>query len=143
MKTVTKGVAVIIFRNDEVLLVKNGISSNHPTGVYGLPAGTLEEGESWEQAAVRECREESGLTPLKLIKLPTFYEADLPRSDGSFKSFCAWTYYCPEYTGQLKGSDEAEPEWVKIENIGKYHLVINVDKMIAEAVRWTRGELNP
>ena len=136
MKTVTKGVATIIFDGDKVLLVKNGISSNHPTGVYGLPAGTVEENEEWEVAAVRECQEESGLTPLKLIKLPTFYEADLPRKDGTAKHICAWSYYCPEYEGELTGSDEAEPEWVKINDLKKYNLVINVDKMIAEALKY-------
>lgn len=133
METVTKGVATVIFKGDLVLLVKNGISSNHPTGVYGLPAGTVEENEEWEVAAVRECMEESGLTPLKLIKLPTFYEADLPRKDGTMKHICAWSYYCPKYEGTLKSSDEAEPEWVKITDLKKYNLVINVDKMIAEA----------
>lgn len=127
-----KSVTTIIFRGDEVLLVRNGVSSDHPTGKYGLPAGRVDEGETWEEAAVRECFEESGLRPKKLIKLPTFYEADLERKDGK-KHFVCWSFYCPEYTGELITTDEAEPVWVKISKIDELDLVINVDKMIAEA----------
>lgn len=128
-----KSVTTIIFKDDTVLLVKNGAVSDHPNGIYGLPAGRLNEGENWEEAAVRECREESGLTPLKLIKLPTFYKADILRKDGSKVPFCCWSFYCPEYSGELKGSDETEPMWVKISEIKNLPLVVNVDKMIAEA----------
>ena len=65
-----KSVATIIFKGDEVLLVRNGVNSEHPTGKFGLPAGRVENGESWEEAAKRECYEESGLMPLKMVKLP-------------------------------------------------------------------------
>lgn len=58
-----KSVTTIIFRDDEVLLIRNGVSSDHPTGKYGLPAGRVDDGETWEEAATRECFEESGLRP--------------------------------------------------------------------------------
>ena len=130
-----KSVAVIIFRDDEVLLVKNGISSHHPTGIFGLPAGRLDPGETWEEAAKRECFEESGLRPKKLVKLPTFYEADLARKDSEPKKFCCWSFYCPKYEGELKATEETEPVWVKISEYKKLPLVVNVDKMIEEALK--------
>jgi ADP-ribose pyrophosphatase YjhB (NUDIX family) len=130
-----KSVAVVIFRGDEVLLVRNGPSSDHPTGKYGLPAGKVkvEVEESWEEAAIRECEEESGLKPERLVKLPTFYEAELERKDGPPRLFCCWSYYCPEYRGELKGSSDAEPIWVRISEIKELPLTVNVDRMIAEA----------
>jgi 8-oxo-dGTP diphosphatase len=127
-----KGVTTIIFNDVEVLLVRNGVSSDHPTGKFGLPAGRVDEGESWEEAAARECFEESGLRPKKLVKLPTFYEADIERKEGT-KRHCCWSFYCPEYEGELRSTDETEPVWVKIDKIKELNLVINVDKMIAEA----------
>lgn len=127
-----KSVTTIIFKGDEVLLVRNGVSSGHPTGKYGLPAGRVDEGENWEEAAARECEEESGIRPIKLIRLPTFYEADLERKDGA-KHFCCWSFYCPEYEGELRVTDETEPVWVNIYKIKELDLVTNVDKMIAEA----------
>lgn len=128
-----KSVTVVIFDKDKVLLVRNGIASDHPTGVYGLPAGKVEDGESWEEAAKRECREESGLTPTKLIKLPTFYEADLPRKDGTTKKFVCWSFYCPEYTGKLTSTEESVPVWVDVKDVGNLPLVVNVSLMINEA----------
>ena len=128
-----KSVTVVIFDKDKVLVVKNGASSDHPTGIYGLPAGKVEEGETWEAAAERECEEESGLKPIKLVKLPTFYEADLPRKDGTIKRFSCWSFYCPEYVGELRPTDETEPEWVDVKEVGKLPLVANVSLMITEA----------
>ena len=130
-----KSVATIIFKGDEVLLVRNGVNSEHPTGKFGLPAGRVENGESWEEAAKRECYEESGLMPLKMVKLPTFYEADLERKEGK-KHFVCWSFYCPEYEGELKATDETEPVWAKINRTNELDLVVNVDKMVAEAVEY-------
>lgn len=131
-----KSVAVIIFLKDNVLLVKNGVSSDHPTGIYGLPAGKVDFSETWEEAATRECFEESGLKPKKMIKLPTFYEADLERKDGSLRKFCCWSFYCSEYEGELKATDETEPVWVKLSEFKKLPLVINVDRMVEEALKF-------
>jgi 8-oxo-dGTP pyrophosphatase MutT (NUDIX family) len=45
----------------EVLLIRDGY------GNWGWPKGHVEPGESPEQAAVRECREETGLTRLSAV----------------------------------------------------------------------------
>jgi ADP-ribose pyrophosphatase YjhB (NUDIX family) len=127
-------VTVVVIEDGKVLLVRNGNSSDHPTGIYGLPAGKVDDGETWEEAAARECFEESGIRPIKLIKLPTFYEADIQRKDGSLKKFCCWSFYCPEYEGELRKTDETEPIWVELTEINKLPLVVNVDKMIGEAL---------
>lgn len=42
-----------------LLTVRRGIEPQ--TGLLGLPGGFIEEGESWQQAAVRELWEETGL----------------------------------------------------------------------------------
>lgn len=66
--------------------------------------------------------------------MPTFYEADLERKEGK-KHFVCWSFYCPEYEGELKSTDETEPFWIKINKINQLNLVVNVDKMVAEADR--------
>jgi len=131
---VKKGAAVIAFKDGKVLLVSSGEKSGHASGVYALPSGSLDENESYIDAAAREFEEESGLkTETKyLVKLPTFYEAELLRKDG-LKKFCAWAYYCSKYWGEIKESDEGEPQWVDLSELKNYRLQVNVDKMISEA----------
>src|SRR4030095_8869784 len=53
------GVAIIITKNDQVLLMsRKGI---HGKGTWSTPGGHLEFGESPEQCAAREAKEEVGL----------------------------------------------------------------------------------
>ncbi|HLD06679.1 MAG TPA: NUDIX domain-containing protein [Candidatus Nanoarchaeia archaeon] len=61
MANIIPTVGVLVYRNGEVLLVQHGAKASHLHGVYGLPAGKLEAGESEEEAAVRELFEETGL----------------------------------------------------------------------------------
>ena len=57
---------------DEVILIRQ---YRHAIGrwIWELPAGTLEVGESPRVAARRECEEEIGLSPNRVIKLGEFY----------------------------------------------------------------------
>lgn len=52
-------VSVALVRDDKVLLVKRGRPPIQ--GVYAFPGGRVEPGESFEEAACREMKEETGL----------------------------------------------------------------------------------
>src|SRR5438270_8385086 len=68
-----------------VLLVRHGEKAGHRTGMYGIPAGRQEAGETPETTAVRELREETGIniSTQTLIEYPNnFAIADIPRKDG-------------------------------------------------------------
>lgn len=71
---VHKGSAVIVpvFEDKTVALVRQ---YRHATGKYLLeiPAGGVETGETFEQAAIRELEEEIGVTAAKIEKLTEFY----------------------------------------------------------------------
>ncbi len=58
-KYVSVGVATIITRGDEVLLLKR--KNAHGDGTWSTPGGHLDFGETPEQCAIRETREETGL----------------------------------------------------------------------------------
>ena len=55
---VSPAVIVLVERNQEILLARN---ANFPAGRFSLVAGFVEPGESLEQAAAREVREEVGI----------------------------------------------------------------------------------
>ena len=53
-------VGAIVFKNDRVLLVRRGQSPSQ--GLWAIPGGSVELGESLQEAAEREIFEESSLT---------------------------------------------------------------------------------
>ena len=58
-KTPRVGVGVIIERNGQVLLIKR--TNVHGAGTWSTPGGHLEYGESPEECAIREVKEETGV----------------------------------------------------------------------------------
>ena len=86
----------------EVLLQRRG-----DFGKWGFPGGAVERGETPEMAAIREVKEETGLTLLnyKFRALVTFIT-----TDGITEYMCLYT--SDSFTGELITCDEGELEWV-------------------------------
>lgn len=59
-KNVQVGIGVIIKNSDENILVGKRINTHAP--YWSIPGGTLELGETFEQAAIREIKEETNLS---------------------------------------------------------------------------------
>jgi len=98
--------AVLLFVRDagRLLLIhkKRGLG----TGKVNGPGGRLEAGETWAQAAVRETREETGLTPGGLTEAASlrFQFTDGYRLEGR-------VFLADRWTGRLQACDEADPFW--------------------------------
>jgi 8-oxo-dGTP diphosphatase len=58
-KATRVGVGVFIFRDNKFLMFKR--RGSHGAGAWSIPGGHLEFGESFEETAVREVKEETGL----------------------------------------------------------------------------------
>lgn len=91
----------IVKRGNEILLIKRG---GHPfLGKLALPGGFIEEGESAEQAVVRELMEETGL---KVRKLRQFGFASTPLRDP--RDWNISLVFTAEWeSGEPKGGDDA------------------------------------
>lgn len=63
------GVGGVLWHNDKVLLVQRG--NNPGKGIWTIPGGYVDHGESIEQAIIREIQEETGIKtkPLSIIAL--------------------------------------------------------------------------
>lgn len=55
------GIGVIIKKGKKILLLKRGQKVSHGRGEWGLTGGYLELGETLEEAAIREVKEETSL----------------------------------------------------------------------------------
>ena len=136
MKPEKNGAGVIIFDGNKVLLVKHGPKASHLNGTYIFPCGTIESGETPKIAAVRELREESGIdaSELNLIEFPNnYFESELTYKGDRKVQASMIIFICKKYSGQLKGSDEANPEWHNFEEIKNLNLLPNVATAINNA----------
>ncbi len=61
------GVGVIVLRDGKILIGER--TGNHGSGTFMIPGGHIEFGETFEQVAVRETEEETGLKDVKIKSL--------------------------------------------------------------------------
>lgn len=103
-------------------------------GILGLPAGKIDPGETAIETAARELEEETGLVTsvADLVPLPSKYQATITQKDGT-KIFDWYVFLCKKYEGELKKTDETEPFWVEVEELGSIELLPNVHDAILAA----------
>jgi 8-oxo-dGTP pyrophosphatase MutT (NUDIX family) len=140
MNTVIATAGVVAFTPDlkRVLLIKHSEKAGHKTGMYGIPAGRLEEGEDAKHAAIRELQEEAGLLindRENLIPLHQTYSVVIERKDGQREYALEPFIYILEEGVRLQGSEEGEPELVLLGDIDSLKLLPNVKAMVADAYK--------
>jgi 8-oxo-dGTP diphosphatase len=99
------GVGAIIIENSRVVLVKRA----HPPlqAQWSIPGGVLEVGELVREAAVREAREETGLTvePGQLLGV---YDRVLRDPGGRVQyHYVLVDFLCRRVSGELQAADDA------------------------------------
>ena len=110
------GVGAIIIEGDRVVLVKRA----HPPlqAEWSIPGGVLEIGELVREAAVREAREETGLTvePGELLGV---YDRVLRNAEQRVQyHYVLIDFLCRRVAGDLAaGSDAAEVRWFRTEEL--------------------------
>lgn len=124
------GVGAIVVKDDAVLLVKRGI--NPGKGLWAIPGGNLNLGETLQDAAQREIMEETGI---KIeAKLPPHITFDLIERDeeGKIRFHYVIVDLIADYvSGEPKGADDAlDARWVKIEDLDKMPVSKNTLKVL-------------
>jgi 8-oxo-dGTP diphosphatase len=104
------GVGAIIIENARVVLVKRA----HPPlqAEWSIPGGVLEVGELVREAAIREAREETGLT-VEPVELLGVYDRVLRDADKRVQyHYVLIDFLCRRVAGDLAAaSDAAEVRW--------------------------------
>ena len=125
------GVGAIIIEGDRVLLVKRA----HPPiqGQWSIPGGVLEVGEMVREAAVREAREETGLT-VKPGELLGVYDRILRDPERRVQyHYVLIDFLCRRVGGELlAASDAAEVRWFRRDGLSALHLPQDTQEVIAK-----------
>ena len=125
-------VGVVVFRGNQVLLVQK---RNHPQQAFQLPGGQIEEGETVEDASIRELYENTELKadPLHLTVIPNEWHAIIEKDYGT-KDFGFKCVLCHEYSGDIKDTKSATSSWVELSSLQDLNLVPNIQAAIEAAL---------
>ena len=100
-------------RNNEILLArkKRGFAKDKYNGV----GGKIEDGETPEEAMARESEEEISVKPIKYEKVGVIRYDEYYK--GNRENVIVHVYFCTDWVGIPKESDEMTPKWFNINNL--------------------------
>jgi 8-oxo-dGTP pyrophosphatase MutT (NUDIX family) len=110
--TSTVRAACVLIVRDRLVLA---VSRKHDHSVFGLPAGSIEPGETAKAAAARELQEETGLV-VSESDLVLIHEG--PVNDGDDRGVVS-TFWAPDPGGEPRTSEEGAVGWVDWETLAR------------------------
>ena len=110
---VPSNMAAAKFRDDgaivNIILIKRSDNSEAYPNCWALPGGFIEKGESLEQCAERELKEETGLIATTLLPIGVFSKPNRdPREQVISNAFLSIFASTPEQPLHMKASDDAK-----------------------------------
>ena len=109
-------VVALISKNGKVLLIKRRENKNDPwSGHVALPGGRRENEEDCKATAIRECLEEVGIKPCKLIELGIYS----PHNMRSLPVKAFMSCIDEEITPRIQKEEVDHAFWVKISDLKK------------------------
>ena len=127
------GVGGVVLSDQRVLLIRRG--KQPLVGRWSIPGGTVESGETLEQALVREMAEETGLEvePQELLTVFDWIERE---GDRVVFHYVIADYLCRCLSGTARaGSDALELRWVGPEELEQLDLTAKALDVVQEAFR--------
>jgi 8-oxo-dGTP diphosphatase len=127
-------VSAAIFRDGRVLIVRRARPPSH--GVYTLPGGGVELGETLEQAVIREVREETGLD-IEPIALAGYRQMIVRDAGGEIeRHFVILPFAARWIAGDISLNEElAEADWLLPAEISGLKTTEGLADIVATAER--------
>jgi 8-oxo-dGTP diphosphatase len=126
-------VGAVVIKGDTFLLVLRGQQPS--LGKWSIPGGVLELGETIEQAARREVREECGLE-IEVGPVVEVRDAIVRDADGGIQFHYVLIDVVARYLeGELVvGSDVEDAQWVKKTDLPTFELTEGLEEVILRAM---------
>jgi ADP-ribose pyrophosphatase YjhB (NUDIX family) len=126
------GVAAIVLRSDQVLLVLRG--REPARGLWGLPGGMLELGETAVAGVRREVLEECGVE-VEIGPLVGVFEPMQRDDAGRLRyHYVVLDYLATYVSGELRAADDADDaRWVELDKLDHLPMLVETKAMIKKA----------
>jgi 8-oxo-dGTP diphosphatase len=126
-------VSAVIIRGGRILLVRRAREPGR--GLFSLPGGVVEAGETLAEAVSREVHEETGLT-VAPVRLAGHREAIVRDAAGRVeRHFVILAFACRYVAGEAGPSDEvAEAHWVTPDEVAGFVTTAGISEIIAAAL---------
>lgn len=117
-KPIRKAVRCYLIKDNKIVVTKYK-EGNKKEGYYEIPGGKIEEGDTPEQTAIREMREETGLE-IENLKYKGNIITEYPNRIFNFDVFI-----CNECNGELQDFKENTSEWIEINELLKKEKILS------------------
>lgn len=132
------GVALILKRDNDILLFKRNITNKIAYGFFALPGGTVEHHETAKQAACREAAEEIGITisednlkPVHMLRLREKYDAATNQTQQILFLYFMETSQWGGQVQNLEPHKHSQLAWFAIDQLPKNTFALNVSALNA------------
>lgn len=109
----------------EILILQRSSQDDFQPGVWSLPGGKVEPGETPLQGAIRELEEETGIRVEEVTELGL-----KKRTDSVSHYFETWIFE-PKLTF-LDNEEHYRYQWIKIEDLKDYDLILDLGQTLSE-----------
>ena len=125
------GVSAVCIRDQAFLLVERGREPSK--GWLAFPGGRREDGETPEEAAIRELHEETGITATAVTYLTTVtFDYSTPEFPAP-KPFGLAVFLVQDSTGEAVAADDAAAvHWLKLEEMSAFDVTESVLDVVSE-----------
>jgi 8-oxo-dGTP diphosphatase len=135
------GVGGVLLHRGRVLLIRRG--KQPLRGRWVVPGGTVELGESLEEALVREMEEETGIRVRPVSLLTVFDRIEKDASEVRYH-YVIVDYLCEYLGGEARaGSDALDVAWATESELGDFDMPPKALEVVRDAFRLAEGSQLP
>jgi 8-oxo-dGTP diphosphatase len=132
------GVGATVLRGDQVLIIQRGRQPAY--GLWSVPSGLVELGESLHEAIRREIREEAGLE-IEIVDVVAILDRVIPDVKGQVEyHYVLIDFLCRCEMGEpLPGSDALDCRFVSLADLPRYPLTSGTLAVVHKARSLAQG----